>query len=164
MCRLNAYFAYGANMDEAAMARRCPGARLVGPAELARHRFAIVRGGHGTVRRSARASVHGVLWRLGGKAEAALDRYEEVARGLYRRERRLVLCRGRRIRALVYIASSAASGAPRPAYVGAIEAAARRWGFPADYVAALSAIARTSAGVRPSSRNAASVAARSRFA
>jgi gamma-glutamylcyclotransferase (GGCT)/AIG2-like uncharacterized protein YtfP len=143
------YFAYGSNMAPAAMARRCPGARLLGPAVLAQHRFAIVRGGHGTVRPKARASVHGVLWRIGRSGEAALDRYEEVARGLYRRKMRLVAFGGRRVSALVYVAAAKARGRPRPAYLRAIVATARGMGFPADYVASLSAIARTASGARP---------------
>ncbi len=143
------YFAYGSNMAPKAMARRCPGARILGKAVLAQHRFLVIRGGHGTVRPKAGASVHGVLWRIGPRDLAALDRYEEVARGLYRRERRRVAFGGRNIRALVYVAAPTARGRPRAAYIDAILATARGLGFPAAYVAALSAIARRSAGERP---------------
>jgi len=158
------YFAYGSNMAATAMARRCPSARLLGPATLAQHRFAVIRGGHGTVRPQARADVHGVLWRIGRTDEAALDRYEEIERGLYRRRMCLVRFRGRPCRALVYVAAARAPGRPRPAYIAAILAAARGFGFPVAYVAALSAMARTSAGERPARRSAASVSALSRLA
>jgi len=143
------YFAYGSNMAPLAMARRCPHAELMGAAVLPHHRFAIIRSGHGTVLRKPGADVHGVLWHIGARDEAALDRYEEVARGLYRRERRLVLFHGRRILALIYVAAPKSRGQPRPAYIQAIIASARRFGFPASYIAALSAIARTSAGEWP---------------
>ena len=133
-------FAYGSNMVPAQMARRCPNARLIGPARLPHRRFAIIRGGHGTIRRKTGAEVWGVLWRLGPGDEAALDRYEEVARGLYRRERALVFCGRRGLSALAYVAVPTAPGTPRPAYIAAIVEAARAHGFPADYVAALAAI------------------------
>jgi hypothetical protein len=38
------YFAYGSNLDPAQMARRCPGATLVGPAQLANHRARLCGG------------------------------------------------------------------------------------------------------------------------
>lgn len=161
------YFAYGSNMAAAAMARRCPGARLLGPARLYGHRFAIIRGGHGSVLRSAGFAVHGVLWRLGAGNLGALDRYEEVARGLYRRARVTVDFGGKPVAALVYVAAAIAPGKPRAAYLAAILAAAREFGFPADYCAALaawSARSRTAAGVRPASRSARNVTAPSRFA
>jgi gamma-glutamylcyclotransferase (GGCT)/AIG2-like uncharacterized protein YtfP len=143
------YFAYGSNMAREAMARRCPGARCLGAAMLPHHRFAVVRGGYGTVRAKPGERVHGVLWRIDSRDEAALDRYEEVTRGLFHRERRLVAVGARRVSALVYVAAAKAPGRPRPAYIAAIVRAARSFRFPADYVAALSAIARTSAAVRP---------------
>jgi hypothetical protein len=158
------YFAYGANMVRHDMARRCPGARLLGAAALGRHRFAIIRGGHGTVLPQPGATVHGVLWRIGRADRTALDRYEEVARGLYRRAPRVVTWRGRAVGALVYIAAAQTAGRARPAYLAAIVGAARAQKFSADYVAALEAIASTSAGVRPASRSARRVRARSRLA
>jgi len=151
-------------MAPGAMAQRCPGACIVGAAMLANHDFAIVRGGHGTVRKRPGARVHGVLWRLGRGDEAALDLYEEVERGLYRREERVVRVASRAVTALVYIAASRASGRPRDAYLAAIIAAAREFGFPDDYVAALAAIARTSSGERPDWRSARKVSDRSRLA
>jgi gamma-glutamylcyclotransferase (GGCT)/AIG2-like uncharacterized protein YtfP len=154
---LRFYFAYGANMVPETMARRCPRARLVGPAALADHRFAIIRDGYGTVLKEKGARVHGVVWRIGRADTAALDRYEEVARGLYRRTQAAVLLRGRPITALIYVAAATAPGVPRAAYIDAIIAAARRFGFPADYIASLEAIARTSSAVRPASRRARTV-------
>ena len=158
------YFAYGSNMVREQMRRRCPGARALGPAMLRDHRFAIISGGHGTVQPHAGAAVHGVLWQLGRDAVAALDRYEEVEAGLYRRTHRMVERDGRPVRALVYVAATQKPGRARPAYLAAIIDAARGFALPASYVAALEAIARTSAGVRPASRSARSVSERSRFA
>ena len=69
-------FAYGSNMDAAAMARRCPRARLVGLARLARHRLAVMREGWLTVVRDPHSSAHGVLWDLALSDVAGLDRYD----------------------------------------------------------------------------------------
>ncbi|HUB96220.1 MAG TPA: gamma-glutamylcyclotransferase family protein [Stellaceae bacterium] len=151
------YFAYGANMVQDDMDRRCPAARLLGAAILDHYRFAITRSGYGTVLRQAGARVHGVLWRLARGDEAALDRFEEVERGRYRRAWLVVRRNGRPVTALVYIAAATEPGRPSAAYIGAILASARRFGFPAGYVAALDAIARTASGVSPASRNARSV-------
>ena len=38
------YFAYGANMERAAMAKRCPGAQPLGPALLRGWRYVIAQG------------------------------------------------------------------------------------------------------------------------
>ena len=74
------YFAYGANMDVAAMAQRCPRSKPLGLARLMRHRLAVMREGWLTVARDPRAAVHGVLWDLALADVAALDRFEGVAR------------------------------------------------------------------------------------
>ena len=77
------YFAYGANMDRAAMAERCPRSTPIGPAMLMRHRLAVMREGWLTVARDPRLRVHGVLWELALADMPALDRFEGVAVGLY---------------------------------------------------------------------------------
>jgi hypothetical protein len=77
------YFAYGANMDVGAMARRCPRSEALGPGRLARHCLAVMREGWLTVARDPRSAVHGVLWDLALADVAALDRYEGMAQGLY---------------------------------------------------------------------------------
>src|SRR5215218_6149973 len=77
------YFAYGSNMDVAAMAERCPASRPIGIARLPRHRFMIAREGYATVTRDPRRTVWGILWELALADVPALDRYEGVARRLY---------------------------------------------------------------------------------
>lgn len=80
------YFSYGANMDPVHMAEQCPGATRLGRAVLPCHAFGIAAGHYGTVRASAGHAVHGVLWRLTPGDEAALDEFEGVAKGFYRRD------------------------------------------------------------------------------
>ena len=72
------YFAYGSNMDSAAMALRCPASRLVGLARLHRHRFIIMRGGLRLGGARPGADRAGVLWDLALADVPALDRYESV--------------------------------------------------------------------------------------
>src|SRR4051794_9122870 len=58
------YFAYGSNMIASQMARRCPGARLIGPALIRDYRFRINRRGVATVLPETAAIVRGALWSL----------------------------------------------------------------------------------------------------
>jgi gamma-glutamylcyclotransferase (GGCT)/AIG2-like uncharacterized protein YtfP len=135
------YFAYGANMDAAAMAVRCPKSRPLGRARLARHRFVVMAAGVASLVPDPRASVHGVLWDLALADVAALDRYEDVARGLYRK----TLLPVRRepsgsARALVYVGVAAREGAARPGYLENVIAAARDWRLPPAYLTYLESL------------------------
>jgi len=129
-------FAYGSNMDAAAMARRCPRARLLGRAYLPRHRFALLPEGFATVVRDPSATAFGVLWEMGFGDLAALDRYEEVARGGYRKIVQPVLREGAApVRALVYIGAPGKGLGQAPQdYMAKIVEAARAHGFSQDYV------------------------------
>lgn len=129
-------FAYGSNMDAAAMARRCPGARLLGRAYLPRHRFALLPEGFATVVRDPAATAFGVVWELSFGELASLDRYEEVAKGAYRKIIQPVLREGASpVRALVYVGATGKGLGRAPAdYMGKIVAAAREQGLSGDYV------------------------------
>ena len=77
------YFAYGSNLSVDAMSARCPAAVPTAKATLPDHRLVFrtwadvePRPGH---------SVPGVLWTITSACEAALDLYEDVSGGLYRR-------------------------------------------------------------------------------
>ncbi|MCI4678679.1 gamma-glutamylcyclotransferase [Rhodoblastus acidophilus] len=129
-------FAYGSNMDAAAMARRCPGARALGRAFLPRHRFDLMPDGFATIVRDPAAMVAGVLWELGFGDLAALDRYEGVAQGAYLKISQPILREGASpIRALVYIGAPGKSLGRAPAdYMRQIVVAARAQGLSSDYV------------------------------
>jgi gamma-glutamylcyclotransferase (GGCT)/AIG2-like uncharacterized protein YtfP len=128
------YFAYGSNMDAAAMAARCPGSRAIGVARLVRHRFTIMREGYASVVRDPRRSVWGVVWDLALADMPALDRYEGVAGGLYTKVQQSVLTGAGPRRALVYIGRDAAPGRPRLCYMEAVLAAAKAAGLPDSYL------------------------------
>ena len=135
------YFAYGSNMDVAAMALRCPRSRALGPARLVRHVFFIMEGGYASVRREARGEVYGVLWDLALSDMGALDAYEDVRSGLYRKLMQPVLRgQGACARALVYVGGCVTPAAPLPGYMESVLAAARAWDFPDSYLRDLSAV------------------------
>ena len=103
------YFAYGSNLDQAQMKRRCPRARLLGKAVLPMHKLTF--GGHSrmwggavaTVKRDRNCSVDGLLYEM---PKADLDRLDgfEGCPGSYLRVRRVVYDdRERARRPLLYI-------------------------------------------------------------
>ena len=139
------YFAYGANMNVAAMARRCPRSKAVGLARLARHRLAVMREGWLTVMRDSRASAHGVLWDLALSDVRALDRYEGP---LYAKIVQPVIAESGPKRALVYVGANPGPGTLRPDYLTEILAAARAWPLPAEAIAAIERLSEGSAPLR----------------
>jgi gamma-glutamylcyclotransferase (GGCT)/AIG2-like uncharacterized protein YtfP len=131
------YFAYGANMDLATMAQRCPASRVLGLARLPRHRFIINADGYSTVLRDARMEVHGVLWNLALGDVRSLDRFEEVDRGLYAKVMQPVFTPAGPRRAMIYVGSNAQPGRSQPDYLENIIASAEHWQFPKAYSAYL---------------------------
>jgi len=129
------YFAFASNMDVRQMAERCAGAECLGAASLADHRFRIGRRGYATVVPEPGATVHGVLWSLHPRDEAALDVYEGIRHGLYRKVTHPVrTAQGEERDALVYVAGDPASGTAVPGYMQKVVAAALHHGLPAGYV------------------------------
>ena len=138
------YFAYGANLDVAAMAQRCPRSRVLGLARLARHRVALMKEGYATVVADPSAMVHGLLFDLAFADVPALDRYEEVGSGLSQKITQPVLrATGGSVRALVYVGrgGEARGAAPAPGYLEAVIAAAENVGLPAGHIAFLRSLA-----------------------
>jgi gamma-glutamylcyclotransferase (GGCT)/AIG2-like uncharacterized protein YtfP len=128
------YFAYGSNMDRAAMRRRCPGARALGPATLQGHRFFVGIDGWGSVKPERGDSVHGVLWRLTPRDLAALHAYELLHQGLYDVRHLPVRLGAQRRTAMIYLLRRRKSGRPKPGYIEMIAAAARAWNLPEPYI------------------------------
>jgi len=136
------YFAYGANMDVAGMAERCPRSKPLGLAKLMRHRLAIMREGWLTAARDPRGRVHGVLWDLALADVSALDRFEELGDGLYTKAAQPVVAAGGPKRALVYFGANAGPGKSDGAYILSVIASARLWKLPDDGLRALEQLAR----------------------
>ena len=123
------------------MAARCTGARTLGLASLPRHRLAIMLEGYLTVAPDPRGSVQGVLWDVPLAAVPALDRYEEVGRGLYTKRRvTVVTATGSPKPALVYLGANRGPGVPRPGYLELVLQAAVSEALPKAALAEISAL------------------------
>ena len=136
------YFAYGSNMDLAAMAERCPRSHPLGTARLMRHRFYLMgQTGYASVRRDPRATVHGLLFELALADVPALDLYEDVAHGLYTKAHQpVVVGEGASRRALLYYGvDQSEGGAPPATYMEGVVTAARAAALPSAYVTTLEA-------------------------
>ena len=134
------YFAYGSNMDLVQMADRCPNSATIGTAELPFHRFMINSYGGATVVPDPASAVHGLLWNITEEDERALDRYEGVRRGIYRRDFvDVVLPDGRKARALIYIGTNTDPGTARNGYMEKVYSAAQGCGLPKFYMDQLKA-------------------------
>jgi gamma-glutamylcyclotransferase (GGCT)/AIG2-like uncharacterized protein YtfP len=76
------YFAYGSNLDEGQLRRRCPSSKLIGPAVLRGYRigfagFSLARGGGvATIIPQRGARVQGLLYTLAGSDISQLDAFE----------------------------------------------------------------------------------------
>ena len=160
------YFAYGSNMDVEAMARRCPRAKPIGPARLARHRHAIMREGWLTATRDPKGDVYGVLWDVGLADMRALDQYERVASGLYAKTQQPVIGERGAKQALVYFGANVGPGVAAADYIAGVLAAARNWKLPAAAIARLESFAAAAGVARsaPPANPAPSPRVRPRFA
>ena len=128
------YFAYGSNMDRAAMAKRCPSSKEVGIGRLMRHRFFIFDGGYASVMREPSRAVWGLVWDLALADVPALDRYESLSTGLYTKVIQPIVTDHGPRQAVVYIGRGVRPGTPRPGYMEGVIAAAADVGLPADYI------------------------------
>lgn len=131
------YFAYGSNIDRAAMLQRCPASKPVGIARLMRHRFMIFDEGYASVVRDPQRVVWGMVWELALADIPALDRYESLSTGLYTKVVQPVVTEQGPRRAVVYIGRSAKSGTPRPGYMEGVIEAAQHAGLPEEYIRSL---------------------------
>jgi gamma-glutamylcyclotransferase (GGCT)/AIG2-like uncharacterized protein YtfP len=137
------YFAYGSNMNRALMGRHCPRAKEIGTAALAGYRFVITTDGYASIVLQPGGTVHGVLWRLTPRDLAALNAYESLESGLYRRVTLPVRMAGRQVAAMAYVARSRAESRPKPGYLDVVLDAARDWRLPERYVHSLARWSKT---------------------
>ncbi len=124
------YFAYGANMDVEAMARRCPRSKPLSVTRLMRHRLAVMREGWLTATRAANANVDGVLWDVALADMRALDSFEGLAEGLYVKTAQSVVGAGGAKRALIYFGTNCGPGVAQADYIAGVLRAARQWKLP----------------------------------
>jgi len=132
------YFAYGSNMNEAQLKKRCPASHFLCRATLPGQRFVITSRGYASVRKSPTGTAHGLLIALTEPDERELDRCEHVSEGMYRRATMDVVTEfGYAVPALIYIDDIDGEGPPAAGYLERILEGARRHALPADAIAAI---------------------------
>ena len=109
------YFAYGSNLNVGQMAKRCPAAKPLGQMLLPDWKL-VFRGVADCVREPG-AKCYGGLWRITDECQRALDVYEGVQSGLYRKE----YWRGLKELVLIYCMNSTGIFPPSEDYLRAIE-------------------------------------------
>jgi len=133
------------------MAARCPGSAPLGAAVLGGHRLVFPcrctewRGGVAGLAPDAKSFVEGVLWSVSDGHLAALDDYEGVDEGEYRRDRIAVAQGGgKTVEAWTYYAKAESGGPFRPTadYVATMVTGAREHGVSVPWVDMLAALAR----------------------
>jgi len=129
------YIAYGSNMDEGQMAYRCPTARLLGAAEVEGYRLLFkgsLTGAYATIEPQEGGRVPVLVWEIGERDEASLDRYEGYPSFYYKKDLTVRLD-GQEVTAMVYIMDERRRpGRPSSAYYGVLERAYGKFGFPME--------------------------------
>jgi gamma-glutamylcyclotransferase (GGCT)/AIG2-like uncharacterized protein YtfP len=128
------YFAYGSNMCDAQMKKRCPQHRKVGVARLVGYRWIVSARGYANLVESNESEVEGVLFEISASDEALLDGHEGVALGAYRKAELPILRKATESIALVYLDPVTAEGVPNWKYVERINAGIADAGLSEGYV------------------------------
>lgn len=129
------YFAYGSNMNTNQMTDRCPKSVLKGKAKVSGYRFIINGRGVASIIPDSDGIVYGVLWEIDKLDEGALDEYEGIKWGTYKKvELNLDSNTSMVVKALIYIAEDNTPGIARDNYIEKIIDAAKQHGFPGLYI------------------------------
>jgi len=137
------YFAFGSNLDLEQMSRRCPGSRTIGTAVLTDHRLTFPlycdfwEGAVASVEPAPGRHVEGGLYELTDDDLAALDEYEDVEGGDYRRQRVTVYAAdGQWRESWTYIANPDPTPppGPSPSYRDALIRGAHQHGLSRHYI------------------------------
>lgn len=133
------YFAYGSNMDEEQMTKRCPEAELIGKGRLYEYHFIINSRGVASIVNKRGSFIEGLLWRITSGDEKALDYYEGVSSNFYVKKEITVDSHqnDETYSALTYIASESSIGQPRSGYLERIITAAEKHEFDSKYLVEL---------------------------
>jgi len=127
------YIAYGSNMDEKQMIRRCPTAKLLGTSEVEDYRLLFKgskTGVYATIEEQKGGCVPVLLWEIGEQDERNLDRYEGYPVFYHKKEIEVQVGGERKI-AMAYIMDENRDlGEPGASYYNVLENAYWKFGFP----------------------------------
>lgn len=126
------YIAYGSNMDEGQMAFRCPTAKLLGKSKVEGHQLLFkgsLTGAYATIEPKEGSTVQVLIWEIGERDEASLDRYEGFPNFYYKKELEITI-NGKRETAMAYIMDERRRlGEPGGYYYDVLERAYKKFGF-----------------------------------
>jgi hypothetical protein len=137
------YAAYGGNMDPALMAERCPHSPQQGTGWLEGWRLTFGgedigwEGPLATVVEDVAERVFVVLYEISPLDERALDRWDGVTLGYFRKTRVRVETLDGDVAAWLYVLNAYEGGLPSERYLAMVADAAEKAGAPDDYVACL---------------------------
>ena len=123
------YFSYGSNLNIAAMKARCPAAIPVRKMTL--HDSALVFRHVADCIWEPGSKTPGALWKITAECEAALDRYEGISSGFYRKEMvTLPEPVFGETEVMLYVMNSDGILPPSPGYLAVIKQGYRDFGLP----------------------------------
>jgi len=129
------YFAYGSNLWNEQMVKRCPESRKLGKATLTGYRWIITTRGYASIVKSPGDLVEGVVFEISPVDEAALDQFEGVASGNYFKVNLpVMMIDGDGVTSLVYIDPIMEEGCPKEEYIARINAGVIDAGLGEEYV------------------------------
>lgn len=137
------YIAYGSNLNIEQMQMRCPGARVIGTAEIPGYQLLFKgsrTGSYLTIEPKADAKVPVVVWEVSERNERVLDLYEGYPTFYYKQDMVLPITnidtgKTRRRKVFVYIMHEERPiGIPSQAYIDTCVEGYEDFGFDLDYL------------------------------
>ncbi len=120
------YIAYGSNLSEEQMARRCPTATIVGTSILKNWR--LLFNGPASIEPFDGYEVPVLIWDIKPSDERSLDIYEGYPR-FYRKEMLKIKVNGQKVDAMVYIMNTKKESTPPTNYYNVLDQGYERFGF-----------------------------------
>lgn len=141
---MSLYAAYGSNLDPALMRDRCPHSPLVGTGWLEGWRLTFggaelgwQDGPLATIVEDPGGRVFAALYDLHRFDEPALDRWEGISSGLYRKLRLRIATLDGDALARIHVLNAYEGGLPSELHLQLVADAAEKAGAPADYIKAI---------------------------
>ena len=128
------YFAYGSNMNQKQMEYRCPDAFPVAIGRLSRFKFLINSRGVASIIESEIDDTFGVIWQISQTNETTLDRYEGVAKSIYKKIILTADVEEDKVSCLCYQALNNKYGIPREGYLEKVIKGARSFSLNREWI------------------------------
>ncbi len=128
------YFAYGSNMNQKQMEYRCPDAFPVAIGRLSRFKFLINSSGVASIIESEIDDTFGVIWQISQTNETTLDRYEGVAKSIYKKIILTADVEEDKVSCLCYQALNNKYGIPREGYLEKVIKGARSFSLNREWI------------------------------